>query len=121
MNPMHRPAPMHGHAFRQLDEISARLGRIEERLGIESPGHGPRHGDSARPEHPQPPSRPEVSEEMRRAMEQRMQEGRKRMEEAQDRLEQAKQKFREMEERIRRLEAEVRTLRADGSGKPSAP
>lgn len=114
MGPMPRPSFMHDHASRQLDEIIARLGRIEERLGIGSPGHGPHSGAGPRPERPQTPSRPEVSEEMRRAMEQRMQEGRKRMEEAHDRMEEAKKKFREMEERIRRLEAELQRLRAGG-------
>lgn len=109
---------MHADASRQLDEIIARLGRIEQRLGIETPGHGP-HRTAERPDRPQSPGRPEVSEEMRRAMEQRMQEGRKRMEEAHERMEEAKKKFREMEERIRSLEAEVRKLRA-GAGDAAA-
>lgn len=116
---MHPAAPGHNHAFRQLDEIIERLGRIEERLGIDQPGAGPRHSAGDRPER-QLPSRPEISEDIRRAMEQRMQEGRKRMEEAHERMEQAKKKFGEMEERIRRLEAEVQRLRAGGGDASTA-
>lgn len=120
MGPMPRPTPMHDHAFQQLDEIIARLGRIEQRLGIGPAGQGPQHSPGEWTERTQPSSRPEISEEMRRAMEQRMQEGRKRMEEVHARMEEAKKKFREMEERIRSLEAEVRKLRAGGSDASSA-
>lgn len=112
MGPMLRP--LHDEASRQLDEIIARLGRIEQRLGIDASAHGQHRSPGERPERSEPPRRPEISEEMRRAMEQRMQEGRKRMEEAHERMEEAKKKFREMEERIRSLEAEVRKLRAGG-------
>ena len=107
MGGMHGPAPMHQHAFRQLDEIIARLGRIEARLGIAGPATpsqrpqppqawappGAPAGERPSASRPQPSSRPEVPEEVRRAMEQRMQEGRHRMEEAQQRMEDAKKKF----------------------------
>lgn len=118
--PPHGMGPMHDEASRQLDEIIARLGRIEQRLGVDASGHGQHRSPGERPERPQPPARPEVSDEMRQAMEQRMQEGRRRMDEAHERMEEAKKKFREMEERIRSLEAEVRKLRAGGSNASSA-
>ena len=86
-----------------LDEIVARLSRIEAKMGGRPEYRGP-EGQPPRP--PMPPA------EMREQMEQRMQEGRKRMEEARQKMEQARTKFQEMEERIRKLEAEVERLKA---------
>jgi len=90
----------------RLDDIVARLSRIEGKLG----GHpaGAPHADG----HPPRPPMPQVPGEMREMFENRMQEARKRMEEGRERMEQARKKFQEMEERIRKLEAEVERLKA---------
>ena len=96
---------MHHMAMRGFHEIIRRLARIEEKLGIEDrPPSGP-HGDR-----PQP--RLDIPEDMRRKMEERMQEGRRRMEEAKGRMEEARKRFQAMEERIKQLEAEVERLKA---------
>ena len=103
-------------ALRAFREISRRLARIEEKLGVEN---GPPSGPMGeRPWGPPPEMRerrgaegpagrprPEMPEEMRRQMKQRMEQGRERMEEA-------RAKFRTMEERIKQLEAEVERLKA---------
>lgn len=90
-----------------MDDIVARLSRIEARLSV--PGGRP---ESDAWHAPRPPiggsgSRPrgEVPEEVRAEMRRRMEEGRERME-------QARRRFGEMEERIKRLEAEVERLKA---------
>lgn len=90
---------MHHPAMRAFHEIIRRLGRIEEKLGIESgPPSGPRGMGSRGP-------RPEMPEEMRRQMKQRM-------EVAKGRMEEARKRFQAMEERIKQLEAEVERLKA---------
>jgi len=97
MGPPGGPAEHHP-AMRAFHEISRRLGRIEEKLGIESgPPSGPMGGRPAGP----PPEmrrrqrgpdaapgrpRPEMSEEMRRQMKQRMEQGKERMEQARRRV-----------------------------------
>jgi hypothetical protein len=109
-------------AMRAFHEIIRRLGRIEEKLGIESgPPSGP-HGDQrrqrpemGRPRGPgaeRPLPRLDIPEDMRRQMEERMREGRRRMEEAKGRMEEARKRFQAMEERIKQLEAEVERLKA---------
>lgn len=96
----HGPRPgMEGPraALAKMDDIVARLARIEAKLDgrpvRESRGdwHGPR---------------PEMPAEAREQM-------RKRMEEGREKMEQARRRFAEMEERIKKLEAEVERLRAD--------
>jgi hypothetical protein len=106
-------------ARRAFHEIIRRLGRIERKLGIESgPSAGP---ESERPRRPRPEmdrprgnggfgERRDIPDDVRRRMEERMEEGRRRMEEAQERMDEARRKFRDMEERIRQLEAEVARL-----------
>ena len=96
----------HHHAMRAFREIIRRLGRIEEKLGIEAEPPSGREGD--RPRGPR-----EVPEDVRRQMDARMQEGRRRMAEAKDRMEQARQRFQAMEERVKQLEAEVERLKGD--------
>lgn len=106
----------------KMDEILARLGRIEAQLDG-------RAGGPPRPAVRGP--RPEVPEHVRRMMEERMRErgpraegrpempeevreqARKRMEEGRERMDQARQAFRRMEERIKKLEAEIARLKAD--------
>lgn len=107
-------------AMRAFHEIIRRLGRIERKLGIESgPPAGP---DGERPRRPRPeldrPRGPrgfgeqrDIPEDVRRRMEERMQEGRRRMQEAKERMDEARRTFRDMEERIRQLEAEVARLK----------
>lgn len=109
---------MHRAAMRAFHEIIRRLGRIERQLGIESgPPSGP-EGERPRRSRPEmdrprgpgaaaerPLDRRDLPEDVRRKMEERMQEGRRRME-------QAREKFRDMEERIKQLEAEVARLKA---------
>lgn len=96
----------HHHAMRAFREIIRRLGRIEEKLGIEIEPRSGREGDRSR--------RPrDVPEDARRQMDARMQEGRRRMAEAKDRMEQARQRFQAMEERVKQLEAEVERLKGD--------
>lgn len=90
-------------AMPKLDEIIARLSRIEARMGGRPEQRGPEG---------QPPRPPMPTAEMKEMMERRMQEGRKRMDEARQKMEQARKKFQEMEERIRKLEAEVERLKA---------
>lgn len=113
------PDPHHA-ALRAFREISRRLARIEEKLGVENgPPSGPmgerpwgpppemrhrHHGPEAAPGRP----RPDVPEEIR----ERMQEGRRRMEAVKERMEEARRKFQAMEERIKQLEAEVERLKA---------
>jgi hypothetical protein len=129
MGPGHMGPPPgpdgHHHAMRAFHEIIRRLGRIEEKLGIESgPPSGP-EGDRPRRPRPEmqrprgprgdggrPLDRLDLPEDVRRQMEERMQAGRRRMEEAKERMEQARQKFQAMEERLRQLEAEVERLKA---------
>jgi hypothetical protein len=94
----------HRHAMRAFREIIRRLGRIEEKLGIEAEPRSGREGD--RPRWPR-----DVPEDVRRQMDARMQEGRRRMAEAKDRMEQARQRFQAMEERVKQLEAEVERLK----------
>lgn len=97
-------------AAAKMDEILARLARIEAKLDGRAGGppriemRGPRPpmaGPGPRPE-----GRPEVPEEVREQMRRRMEEGRERME-------QARRAFRQMEERIKKLEAEIERLKAD--------
>lgn len=115
----------HHHAMRAFREIIRRLGRIEEKLGIESrPPAGPEGDRPRRPpseaeglrgpraEGGRPRERLDLPEDVRRQMEARMQEGRRRMAEAKERMEQARQKFQAMEERLEQLEAEVERLKA---------
>jgi hypothetical protein len=116
---------MHHPAMRAFHEIIRRLARIEEKLGIEdAPPSGP-HGDHPRHPRPemhrprgpagsaeQPMPRLDIPEEMRRKMEERMQEGRRRMEEAKGRMDEARKRFQAMEERVKQLEAEVERLKA---------
>ena len=94
----------HHHAMRAFREIIRRLGRIEEKLGIEAEPRSGREGDRLRGPR-------EVPEDARRQMDARMQEGRRRMAEAKDRMEQARQRFQAMEERVKQLEAEVARLK----------
>jgi hypothetical protein len=112
---------MHHHALRAFHEIIRRLGRIEEKLGIEAaPPSGP-HGEQRwqrpemrRPRGPaaeRPLPRLDIPEDMRRQMEERMREGRRRMEEAKGRMEEARKRFQAMEERIKQLEAEIERLK----------
>ena len=109
---------MHHMAMRGFQEIIRRLARIEQKLGIENaPPSGPTGDRPRRPEaEMRGPRRPEgsaerpmprldIPEDMRRTMEERMQEGRRRMEEA-------RKRFQAMEERIKQLEAEVERLKA---------
>jgi hypothetical protein len=112
----------HHPAMRAFHEIIRRLARIEEKLGIESgPPSGPRGDRRPRPEMQRPRGpqegegvreRRDIPEDVRRQMEQRMQEGRRHMEQAKERMEQARQKFQAMQERIEQLEAEVERLKA---------
>lgn len=107
-------------AMRAFHEIIRRLGRIERKLGIESgPPAGP---ESERPRRPRPEmdrphgpggfgERRDIPDDVRRRMEERMQEGRRRMGEAKERMDEARRTFRDMEERIRQLEAEVARLK----------
>ena len=113
---------LHHAALRAFSEISRRLARIEEKLGIESgPPSGPQGDRRPRPEMQRPRGpqggegvreRRDIPEDVRRQMEQRMQEGRRHMEQAKERMEQARQKFQAMQERIEQLEAEVERLKA---------
>lgn len=116
---------MHHMAMRGFQEIIRRLARIEQKLGIENaPPSGPTGDRPRRPEaEMRGPRRPEgsaerpmprldIPEDMRRKMEERMQEGRRRMEEAKGRMEEARKRFQAMEERIKQLEAEVERLKA---------
>jgi hypothetical protein len=116
-----RGMPMSGmrpEATARLDEIVARLSRIEQKLDA-----APRMGNpwSPRPEagsrsgagrgeraHGAMAASPEMQDRVRDMM----QEGRRRMAEAQEKMEQARKKFQEMEERIKKLEAEVERLKA---------
>ena len=114
------PMPgMRGDPAARLDEIVARLSRIEQKLDA-APRMGnpwsprPDTSDAARrstDERMRPPMAampPEMQERMRTMM----QEGRKRMAEAGEKMEQARKKFQEMEARIKKLEAEVERLKA---------
>jgi hypothetical protein len=80
--------------------------------GFRPEPRGPREGD--RP--PAAPGgvfeRPGMPEEMRRRMEERMQEGRGMMDQARQRMEEARQRFEDMQKRIEELEAEVKRLKA---------
>jgi chromosome segregation ATPase len=87
----------------RLDDIVARLSRIESKLGG-SPGEVEHHAGHS--------ERPQVPAEVRQQFEKRMKEARARMEEGRERMEQARRKFHEMEERIRTLEAEVEKLKS---------
>jgi hypothetical protein len=116
-----RGMPMPGmrpEATARLDEIVARLSRIEQKLDA-----APRMGNpwSPRPEagsrsgsgrgersHGAMAASPEMQDRVREMM----QEGRRRMAEAQEKMEQARKKFQDMEERIKKLEAEVERLKA---------
>jgi hypothetical protein len=114
---------MHRAAMRAFHEIMRRLGRIERKLGIES--GPPSRPEGERPRRPRPEmdrprgpgggerprERLDIPEDVRRRMEERMQEGRLRMEEAKERMDEARRKFRDVEERIRQLEAEVARLK----------
>lgn len=114
---------MHRAAMRAFHEIIRRLGRIERKLGIESgppsrpEGEWPRRPRSEMDQPrgtggaERPRERLDIPEDVRRRMEERMQEGRRRMEEAKERMDEARRKFRDMEERIRQLEAEVARLK----------
>jgi hypothetical protein len=94
---------MHHMAMRGFHEIIRRLARIEEKLGIEdAPPSGPR-GERRRHD---------IPEDVRRTMEERMQEGRRRMEAAKGRMEEARKRFQAMEDRIKQLEAGVERLKA---------
>ena len=53
----------------------------------------------------------DIPEDVRRQMEERMEDGRRQMQEARERMENARRRFQEMEERIRQLEAEVARLK----------
>lgn len=111
------PPPGHHHAMRRLDDIIDRLAKIEAKLGIEDPApvrrerrprpegwdEGRPGAGSDRPERRGPP------EEMRRAWEERVEEGRRRMEDA-------RRRFRDMEERVKKLEAEIERLKAEKTG-----
>ena len=103
-------SPLPAEAMRRLDEIVEHLRHIDARLGgpprPAAPGHHP-EGTPDRPLH-----RLDIPEDMRRMLEQKLDEGRRRMEQAQDRMEDGRRRFQELEERIRRLEAEVERLRA---------
>ena len=116
-----------GDAMQKLDRIVERLDRIVGRMGPGGPrpgrpeqqgfglgaGHdGPPHDG---PPHDRPPhdrprwggagQRPEMPPEMRKMIEERMEQGRERMEKA-------REKFRDLEERVKSLEAEVERLKA---------
>ena len=95
---------MHAEAMRRLDEILEHLRRIDARLG------GPQPRPEGTPDRPL--RRLEIPEEMRRALEQKLDEGRQRMEQAHDRMEEGRRRIQELEERIRRLEGEVERLKA---------
>lgn len=114
----------HHHAMRAFREIIHRLGRIEEKLGIEAGPPSGREWDRLRrprPEMDEPRAprgdgdrlreRPELPEDVRRQMQERMEQGRRRMAEAKDRMEQARQRFQAMEERVKSLEAEIERLK----------
>ena len=114
----------HHHAMRAFREIIRRLERIEEKLGIEAGPPSGREWD--RPRRPRPEmdgpraprgdgdrsrERAEPPEDVRRQMQERMEQGRRRMAEAKDRMEQARQRFQAMEERVKSLEAEIERLK----------
>lgn len=120
MGPERMGPDAHRAAMRAFHEIIRRLGRIERQLGVESgPPSGPEGEWSRRPRPEKVRSRgpgdsaerPEIPDDVRRRMEERMQEGRRRMDEAKERMEEARRKFRDMEERIKQLEAEVARLK----------
>lgn len=120
--PMHGMHGMHGmrpDAAAKLDEIAARLSRIERKLDSSRPmgnpwsprpeaGARPGFGRGERPQAPMAAMPPEMQERVKGMME----EGRKRMAEAQEKMEQARRRFAEMEERIKKLEGEVERLKA---------
>ncbi|MFM9058838.1 MAG: hypothetical protein ACKOSQ_06935 [Planctomycetaceae bacterium] len=99
----------HGHhggpgpqaVMAKMDEILARLARIEARLDGRA-GGPPAAGMRG----PRPEGRPELPAEAREQM-------RKRLEEGRERMEQARQAFRQMEERVKKLEAEIVRLKAE--------
>ena len=110
--PPHHPHGHHGHTgpgrgpgphavVAKMDDILARLGRIEAKL--DGRAGGPPRSESREP---RPMARPEIPAEVREQMRQRMEEGRERMDEA-------RQAFRQMQERIKKLEAEIERLKAD--------
>ena len=121
MHAAHRmPMPgMRGDPAARVDEIIARLSRIEQKLDVAPQSGNPwsprptaseaaRRSTNERMRPPLAAMPPEMQERMRTMM----QEGRKRMAEAGEKMEQARKKFQEMEERIKRLEAEVERLKA---------
>lgn len=115
-------------AIRKLDEILARLSRIEAGMGMGGrPGvaggpmgqgmvlrmgpadvlrMGPADGPAAAER-----TRPAMPAEAQAMMEQRMEEGRRRMEESREKMQQARRRFAEMEERIKKLEAEIERMK----------
>ena len=122
----------------KMDEILARLARIEAKLDGRSGGmpRGEWRGPPSSSGGPGP--RPEMPEHVRRMMEERMKAARERMreggprpearpevpaemreqirqriDEGREKMEQARKAFREMEERIKRLEAELQRLKSD--------
>lgn len=117
-----RGMPMPGmrpEATARLDEIVARLSRIEQKLDAAPrmgnpwsprPEAGSRSGFSGRGE--RTGGALAASPEMQDRVREMMQEGRRRMAEAQEKMEQARKKFQEMEERIKKLEAEVERLKS---------
>lgn len=72
---------------------------------VEPPQRG--EADAERPR-----QRLDIPEDMRRMMQQKLDEGRRRMEQAQQQAEEGQRRSRELEERIRGLEAELDRLRA---------
>ena len=122
-----QPSPgsrVEADAMQKLDRIVERLDRIVGRMGPGGPRPGrPEHqgfGPGPGPGHDGPPhdgpphdrprwggagQRPEMPPEMRKMIEERMEQGRERMEKA-------REKFRDLEERVKSLEAEVERLKA---------
>jgi len=115
------PQDMRRVVMDRLDEVIAKLSRIENQLGNRegdrrSPGDARggaedmhRHMADGRPM----ADGSQMPDGMRRMIEERMQEGRKRMEEGQRRMEEARKQFKQMQQRIEKLEAEVEQLKRE--------